>query len=68
MNIKKLSTALDCSQINIEKVKHQIVNVVEELENDELVIDELIHEVNKLIKYANELVYDVEEINDVFKQ
>lgn len=68
MNIKKLSTALDCSQINIEKVKHQIVNVVEELENDELMIDELIHEVNKLIKYANELVYDVEEINDVFKQ
>ena len=68
MNIKKLSTALDCSQINIEKVKHQIVNVVGELENDELMIDELIHEVNKLIKYANELVYDVEEINDVFKQ
>ena len=68
MNIKKLSTALDCSQINIEKVKHQIVSVVEELENDELMIDELIHEVNKLIKYANELVYDVEEINDVFKQ
>ena len=68
MKIKKLSTALDCSQINIEKVKHQIVNVVEELENDELMIDELIHEVNKLIKYANELVYDVEEINDVFKQ
>ena len=68
MNIKKLSTALDCSQINIEKVKHQIVNVVEELENDELMIDELIHEVSKLIKYANELVYDVEEINDVFKQ
>lgn len=68
MNIKKLSTALDCSQINIEKVKHQIVNVVEELENDELMIDELIHGVNKLIKYANELVYDVEEINDVFKQ
>ena len=67
MNIKKLSTALDCSQINIEKVKHQIVNVVEELENDELMIDELIHEVNKLIKYAEELVYDVEEINDVFK-
>ena len=67
MNIKKLSTALDCSQINIEKVKHQIVSVVEELENDELMIDELIHEVNKLIKYANELVYDVEEINDVFK-
>ena len=68
MNIKKLSTALDCSQINIEKVKHQIVSVVEELENDELMIDELIHEVSKLIKYANELVYDVEEINDVFKQ
>ena len=68
MNIKKLSTALDCSQINIEKVKHQIVNVVEELENDELMIDELIHEVNKLIKYIEELVYDVEEINDVFKQ
>ena len=68
MNIKKLSTALDCSQINIEKVKLQIVNVVEELESDELMIDELIHEVNKLIKYANELVYDVEEINDVFKQ
>ena len=68
MNIKKLSTALDCSQINIEKVKLQIVSVVEELENDELMIDELIHEVNKLIKYANELVYDVEEINDVFKQ
>ena len=68
MNIKKLSTALDCSQINIEKVKHQIAHVVEELENDELMIDELIHEVNKLIKYANELVYDVEEINDVFKQ
>ena len=68
MNIKKLSTALDCSQINIEKVKHQIVNVVEELENDELMIDELIHEVNKLIKYTEELVYDVEEINDVFKQ
>ena len=67
MNIKKLSTALDCSQINIEKVKHQIVNVVEELENDELMIDELIHEVNKLIKYTEELVYDVEEINDVFK-
>ena len=67
MNIKKLSTALDCSQINIEKVKLQIVNVVEELENDELMIDELIHEVNKLIKYAKELVYDVEDINDVFK-
>lgn len=67
MNIKKLSTALDCSQINIEKVKLQIVNVVEELENDELVIDELIHEVNNLIKYTEELVYDVEDINDVFK-
>lgn len=67
MNIKKLSTALDCSQINIEKVKLQIVNVVEELENDELMIDELIHEVNKLIKYTEELVYDVEDINDVFK-
>jgi hypothetical protein len=67
VNIKKLSTALDCSQINIEKVKLQIVNVVEELENDELMIDELIHEVNKLIKYVEELVYDVEDINDVFK-
>ena len=67
MNIKKLSTALDCSQINIEKVKHQIVNVVEELENDEIMIDELTHEVNKLIKYVEELVYDVEDINDVFK-
>lgn len=67
MNIKKLSTALDCSQINIEKVKLQIVNVVEELENDELMIDELIHEVNKLIKHTEELVYDVEDINDVFK-
>ena len=67
MNIKKLSTALDCSQINIEKVKLQIINVVEELENDELMIDELIHEVNKLIKYAKELIYDVEDINDVFK-
>ena len=67
MNIKKLSTALDSSQINIEKVKLQIVNVVEELENDELMIDELIREVNKLIKYAKELVYDVEDINDVFK-
>ena len=67
MNIKKLSTALNCSQINIEKVKLQIVNVVEELENDELMIDELIHEVNKLIKYVKELVYDVEDINDVFK-
>lgn len=67
MNIKKLSTALDCSQINIEKVKLQIVNVVEELQNDELMIDELIHEVNNLIKYTEELVYDVEDINDVFK-
>ena len=67
MNIKKLSTALDCSQSNIEKVKLQIVNVVEELENDEIMIDELIHEVNKLIKYVKELVYDVEDINDVFK-
>ena len=68
MNIKKLSTALNCSQINIEKVKLQIVNVVEELESDELMIDELIHEVNKLIKYTKELVYDVEDINDVFEQ
>lgn len=67
MNIKKLSTALDCSQINIEKVKLQIINVVEELENDELMIDELIREVNKLIKYAKELIYDMEDINDVFK-
>lgn len=65
MDIKKLSTALDCNQINIEKVKLQIVSVVEELENDELMIDELIHEVNKLIKYAEELVCDVEETNDV---
>jgi hypothetical protein len=67
MNIKKLSTALTCSQVNVEKVKLQIVNVVEELDHDELMIDELIYEVNKLIKYAKELVYDVEDINDVFK-
>ena len=67
MNVKKLSTALDCSKINMTKVKQQIVYITEELENDEFVIDELLHEVNKLIKYANELVYDMEEINDVFK-
>ena len=67
MNIKKLSTALTCSQVNVEKVKLQIVNVVEELDHHELMIDELIYEVNKLIKYAKELVYDVEDINDVFK-